>query len=491
MSLRLRLTLWYTGILTATVVVVFVAVYFVLQVFLVQQVNQLLAAREQQFSQALLAYILPDPAIRGGGFLRSQANTVINSNPDVYAQLVLPDATPVVWSQNLPGQAQLPVNSNVISTVVHTGRPVDQTLQVAGLSIRLVNFPLSANGSVVAVVQLGRDVSPTQAVLRFLRQILVFAGAAGVLVAFAAGWLLSRRALQPIQRVADTARDIGTSKDFGRRVDYRGPNDELGRLTATFNQMIEEIQTAYQQLESSLTAQRRFVADASHELRTPLTTIRGNLGLLASGREVSGEDSREALEDMTSEAERMSRLVANLLTLARADAGLHFEKQPVSLDQIVHAVDRQAQVLASQVRLAVGDIDTAVVQGNADYLKQLLLILVDNALKNTPPGGVVELSQIARDGSVALTVRDTGRGIPAEALPHIFERFYQADRSRTGGGTGLGLSIARWIAREHDGDIEVHSLEGQGSTFVVRLPCIHALDAASVSTGPLASSVLG
>ncbi|MGH2519388.1 MAG: hypothetical protein ACRDF8_06260 [Chloroflexota bacterium] len=194
MSLRLRLTLWYTGILTATVVAVFVAVYFVLQVFLIQQVNQLLAAREQQFSQALLAYILPDPTILGGGFLRSQANTVINSNPDVYAQLVLPDATPVVWSQNLPGQAQLPVSSAVISTVVHTGRPVDQTLRVAGLSIRLVNFPLSANGSVVAVVQLGRDVSSTQALLRFLRQILVFAGAAGVMVAFAAGWLLSRRA---------------------------------------------------------------------------------------------------------------------------------------------------------------------------------------------------------------------------------------------------------------------------------------------------------
>jgi signal transduction histidine kinase len=212
------------------------------------------------------------------------------------------------------------------------------------------------------------------------------------------------------------------------------------------------------------------VADASHELRTPLTTIRGNIGLLSSGSEVSKQDQQEALQDMASEAERMSRLVSNLLVLARADAGLHIDKHPVHVDDIMQEVYRHARVLSDGVSLRLEGPEPAEVEGNSDYLKQLLLILVDNALKNTPPGGEVRLADPIENGYVRLTVSDTGKGIPPEALPHIFERFYQADKSRTGGGTGLGLAIAKWIAEEHGGRIEAQSRVGAGSTFTVWLP---------------------
>src|SRR5690242_1203596 len=234
--------------------------------------------------------------------------------------------------------------------------------------------------------------------------------------------------------------------------------------------MLGHIQAAYHQIEDALQAQRRFVADASHELRTPLTTIRGNIGLLSLASEVSSEDRREALQDMSSEAERMSRLVGNLLVLARADAGLHIEKQPVHVQDIMQEVYRQARVLSDGVRLRLDEPQPAQVEGSPDYLKQLLLILVDNALKNTPPGGEVRLADPIENGYVRLTVQDTGKGIPADALPHIFERFYQADKSRTGGGTGLGLAIAKWIAEEHGGHIEAQSELGAGSTFTVWLP---------------------
>jgi two-component system OmpR family sensor kinase len=466
MSLRLRLSLWYTGILALVLVLVSVAVYFTLSYALNQQATQFLNIRARQYAQALLlAGNAPRIGDRGA-FIRNQ---IASFNPDVYAQFVGPDGSPIAWTNNLPDG--WPLDRHAVAEALHSGRNESRTVRLEDQVVRIIDFPLTTEDrQPLGVLQLGRDITQQENSLTGLREFLVLADLGGILVAFAAGWLLSRQALRPIGRIAQTAQDIGDSRDFARRVAYRGPNDELGKLCAAFNDMLGHIQAAYQQIENALQAQRRFVADASHELRTPLTTIRGNLGLLASGPQVSSEDRQEAINDMASEAERMSRLVSNLLVLARADAGLHVEKRPVRLDEIMQEVYRQARVLSDGVTLSLEQPEPAVVEGNPDYLKQLMLILVDNALKNTPPGGKVCLANPIQDGFVQLTVRDTGKGIPAEALPHIFERFYQADRSRTGGGTGLGLAIAKWIAEEHGGHIEAESKVGEGSTFTVWLP---------------------
>jgi two-component system, OmpR family, sensor kinase len=467
MSLRLRLTLWYTGILALALLLVSAAVYFTLSFTLNQQVNQFLSSRAQNYARALV------PAAsgpRGQAFLQNVvANTIAASNPDTYAQFVAPDGTPESFTNNLP--AGWPLDKNMIEQVLKSGQTAGRTVRLGDAVVRIDAFALATpDGQPIGVLQLGRDITQQEDSLAGLREVLFVAGAAGILVSFAAGWLVSRRALAPLGRIAQTAQDIGDSRDFARRVQYDGPNDELGRLCAAFNGMLAHIQSAYHQIENALAAQRRFVADASHELRTPLTTIRGNIGLLSTAPDVSSEDRQEALEDMSSEAERMSRLVSNLLMLARADAGLHVEKQPVQLDEIMHDVYRQTKVLSDGVKLEIDGPQRAQVQGNPDYLKQLLLILVDNALKNTPPGGEVRMADPIENGHVRLTVRDTGKGIPPEALPHIFERFYQADKARTGGGTGLGLAIAKWIAEEHGGRIEAASQPGLGSTFTVWLP---------------------
>jgi len=461
MSLRLRLTLWYTGILAATLLLVSLIVYFTLSFILNQQTEQFLNARAQQYTRALVAAGGPG---RGPEFLRSQ---IAQFNPDTYAQFVLADGTPLTRTTNLP--SGLPVDQQVINQALNSGR-AEQTVHLGDTVLRIDSFGVTYNNQPFGVLQLGRDITQTESSLAFLREVLIVAGSGGLLVAFGAGWFLARQALRPIGRIARTAQDIGDSRDFSRRVDYNGPQDELGRLASAFNNMLGHIQAAYQQIEHALAAQRRFVADASHELRTPLTTIRGNLGLLSGTPDVSSQDQREALEDMASEAERMSRLVGNLLVLARADAGLHIEKQPVRLDEVMNDVYRQARVLSAGVKLELAEAQPAEVQGSPDYLKQLLLILVDNALKNTPPGGQVALADPCDDGWVRLTVQDTGKGIPPDALPHIFDRFYQADQSRSGGGTGLGLAIAKWIAEEHGGRIEAYSRLGAGSTFTVWLP---------------------
>jgi signal transduction histidine kinase len=247
-------------------------------------------------------------------------------------------------------------------------------------------------------------------------------------------------------------------------------------LAGAFNEMLER-------LEQIFLAQRRFVADVSHELRTPLTTIRGNVDLL---RRMGGDDAA-SLDAIESETERMIRLVGDLLLLARADAGyIPMESSSVDIQAMMLDVATQARVLADKrldvvLNLAESeDAEPITVDGDADRLKQLLLNLVDNSIKHTPSDGTVTLSLARMDGWIRLTVTDTGSGIPPEDLPHIFDRFYRAEKSRwrrtspnassPGVGVGLGLSIASWIAKAHGGHIEVQSEQGKGSAFHIWLP---------------------
>ncbi|MBI3361894.1 MAG: sensor histidine kinase, partial [Chloroflexi bacterium] len=260
---------------------------------------------------------------------------------------------------------------------------------------------------------------------------------------------------------------ITRADDLSRRIDLPGPpNDEIVRLSAAFNESLER-------LERLFNAQRRFVADVSHELRTPLTAILGNVDLL---RRI-GADDRDSLDAIQSEAERMSRLVGDLLLLAQAEAGtLPVAREPVELDTLLLEVYRQMRVLALDggIEMQIAEEDQARVLGDRDRLKQLLINLLSNALKYTPQGGRVTLGLARVNNWARLTVSDTGPGIPAEDLSRIFERFYRVDkaRNRAQGGAGLGLAIAQRIARMHGGRIEVASegVPGRGSTFSVWLP---------------------
>jgi signal transduction histidine kinase len=231
-----------------------------------------------------------------------------------------------------------------------------------------------------------------------------------------------------------------------------------------------ELRAANSRLEQTLEAQRRLVADASHELRTPLTTIRGNASLLRQFPEVTPEDRDAALDQIGQEAERMSRLVHDLLTLARADAGQPLRRQPVALGPLVEDVVAQVRMLADGHPLTVYICQSAEIMGDPDALRQLALILLDNAVKYSPNRGPIHVRLEVDGTEVRLVVADSGIGIAPDDLPHIFERFYRADRGRKAGGTGLGLSIGLWIAEQHHGRIEVTSVLGRGSTFTVRLP---------------------
>jgi len=281
-------------------------------------------------------------------------------------------------------------------------------------------------------------------------------------LAVISGGVIVRRALAPVKRVTRTAQTIEASSDLGRRVSYKGPADEIGQLADTFDHMIEH-------LDSVLESQKHFVADASHELRGPLTVFKGNLDLLK--RNLSEEDRQESLRDMWIEAERMTKIVDDLLLLAEIESGHERQQETVSLKEILEEGLNRGQQLAGNRKITIGREEDLTVKGDTHRLRQLLVNLVDNAIRYTPEGGDITLS-LFQDGDCAcLEVSDTGIGIEPEHLEHIFDRFYRTDkaRSRAKGGIGIGLAIVKRIAEQHGGTVTVTSEPGKGTTFTVTL----------------------
>ncbi len=280
-----------------------------------------------------------------------------------------------------------------------------------------------------------------------------------------AGWLLARNALRPVDRIRRKTDEIGIDR-LDERLSAPYPQDEIGQLVSTLNAMLDR-------LEAGVNARRQLVADASHELRTPLAAMRAELDVTLRETDPAA-GGHAALLSVRDEVDRMSRTVDNLLTLARADSlGLELLRGPVDLEQAVRSACAPLQALATGrgVRLSL-DVEPMSLDADAQQLHQAITNLIDNAIKFTRPGGEVTISTWRSDSEVGVTVSDTGPGIPTAAQPHIFDRFFRADasRSRDSGGSGLGLAITAEIVGAHGGRVWVDSREGAGSAFSIGLP---------------------
>ena len=325
-------------------------------------------------------------------------------------------------------------------------------------------------GNISLVVQVAKSEAPMRTYVAELLVVLLLGLPLAVAIAGFGGYLLARRALAPVDRMAEQARSI-TAERLKERLPVDNPDDELGRLASVFNQTL-------MRLESSFDQMRRFTADASHELRTPLTAMRsvGEIGLRGR-REAS--DYREIIGSMLEEVDRLSLLVDRLLTLSRADSGESMlTRDRVNLCELAQEVTDQLEVLAEekQQSLTVEEEGPSQCLGDPMVLRQALLNLVDNAIKYSPVGGRIVVRVSTENGVAVLDVSDTGPGIPAELRPRVFDRFYRADRSRSrenGGGTGLGLSIARWAVEVNGGQLTLENVEGPGATFRITLPNTH------------------
>jgi signal transduction histidine kinase len=477
-SLRGRLTLGLGLVLGLVLIAFATGVYSLLARDLLNEVDRSLAERADQVNNAVR--LSPGFAPRRG--LRIEVPQPDSfTSADTFVQLLTLDGEFIGSSRNL-ADASLPVSELDLASARSGDQRYDRA-DLSGEHIRILNAPLTVRDQPIGLIQVARSLERVEQVLGQLRLI----AGAGLLIALGLSslvvWLTTRSALRPLEQVMEISEAIGSSGDLARRVNSTTSQDEVGRLSRTFNRMISSLETsaqslqaAYDRVDTALNAQRRFVADASHELRTPLTTIRSNASLLSQYPQVTSEDRKAAITQISQEAERMSRLVTDLLTLARADAGLGLKFQPVALEPVIQDVLSQSRSLNGGNHIIESRIEpVGPVWGDPDSLRQLVLILMENATKYTRPEGQIRVGLKQSAGWTILTVADNGAGIAVEDLPHIFQRFYRADRSRKTGGTGLGLSIAQWIVEQHGATIRVASKPGQGSTFTVSFPPSHHL----------------
>ncbi|HHJ06406.1 MAG TPA: HAMP domain-containing histidine kinase [Anaerolineae bacterium] len=451
-SIRLRLTLIYTAILALTLIFFGVGLYHFQSRMISKEMEKRFMAEppfiDKRFQSRM--DLPPDRRLPPGAFIQLR-----NLRGDVIQR-----------SGNL-GQTTLPLSSEGLKAV-QQGKIWQEKLSIEGEPFLIFSRPSIIQGQEPGIAQIAISLAEPTRYLNILRSVLLFIGSIVVIAAFGIGWILSGFALRPIHQITQTARAIGSERNFSRRVEHLGPNDEIGQLATTFNKMLAELETSYQQVAQALEAQKRFVSDASHELRTPLTTIKGNLALLRREPPISKADRFDALQDMGSETDRLIRLVNNLLILARADSKTLLQTKSISLYPLLEDVYRQAKNLAPARSVTLTATKTTVI-ANPDALKQVLLALVDNAIQHTPPDAEISLSAAVDGEYVHISVSDTGPGIDSAVLPHIFERFYQGDSSRSGQGTGLGLAIAKELAEAQSGRLSVKSQSGQGSVFTVTL----------------------
>jgi heavy metal sensor kinase len=466
-SIRTRLTAWYAGLLAVILMLFGLALYTLFARALWTHAEQSLRARAEQLASFVES---SDTAREEGTFFDLADPSVVDRFSAGGVLIQISDAA----GRTVNRSPTLPAPGFSLPSAVHAAldgtASFDQT-PAAGVGELLVyTAPITRRGSIIGVVQVATPLGPITEPLARLRWLLLVAGATALVAAVAVGQLLAFIALSPIDRITQTARAIAAGAR-GRRIHLDGPDDEVRRLARAFDEMLDRI-------DDTLERERRFTADAAHELRTPLTILKGELEV-ALRRDRPADAYRAVLTSMSQEVDRLARLAEDLLMLARADAGgIPLQRQPVSLGALVRWAEEQFAGAARRkgIALEAQGAGSVTVPGDPDRLRQLLTNLVDNAIVYTPPGGSVRV-RWDRDTAVArLTVADTGGGIAPEDLPHVFDRFYRADRARvrTSGGSGLGLAIARWIAEAHGGRIEVDSRPGHGTTVTVWLPAAGA-----------------
>ncbi len=454
-SVRIRLTLWYAGVLALSLVVFAFLVYYAASRIFYERQDESLRSTAQTVASAYMEELEEERSV-------TKANQVVLAElvfPNRYVEVLDPAGKVIAWSSNVNnGVLNIPESSQVEA-------------RARGLSFAVVNnvrvavVPLSPTREVGFAV-VAEPLSVIDEGLRRLRRAFLAGVPLILFVASAGGYFLARKSLSPIDLMNRQTQHI-TAVNLSSRLDVVNPRDELGRLGTTINELLER-------LESSFKEQQRFVADASHELRTPLAILRGETDV-ALEQPRSSDDYRQSLIFIKDEAERLSRIVEDLFILARQPVDLPaIVKERVDMNDTVKDCVRAARVLAAQKNLELKLIEAQplILTGDEHLLKRMVLNLLDNAVKYTPEGGKIFVELAGQNSHAQIVVRDTGIGITEKDQLHIFDRFYRVDkaRSRALGGAGLGLSIAQWIVEAHGGTITVASHPGKGSAFTVNLP---------------------
>lgn len=455
LSIRTKLTIWYLLIISLALIAFGASIYFYLSRSMLRIIDASLTDQ---------AGLLARNYLSDQGALESEPARGHTSTARIVPQFV----------QYIDGNGQLvdeikdaaghslPLSPDIIgSTAVRLDTLVINNEE----QVRVATYPVRAATAAAPelYIRVGQSLLDLQKAQRRLLWQLAISIPLMMVIASLGGLFLANRALRPVERVAQAARRIGAG-NLRERVAVPAAGDEISRLAALFNEMIDRLEQAFER-------ERRFTADASHELRTPLAVLRGELEL-ALRKERTGEQYREVLTASLEEIIRLSKLVDDLLTLARSERGeLALDRQPLRLDELAAQLCHYIEPLAEAKGLTLEYCaDEITIVGDEMRLRQLLLNLLDNAIKYTPAGGTVSLRLKRDEHVVSIEVADTGTGIPREEQALIFERFYRQQQSRTAVGFGLGLAICKWITEAHGGSLTVNSEPGRGSQFLAAFP---------------------
>jgi two-component system sensor histidine kinase MprB len=447
MALRHRLTIMTAGTVGITVVLISIVAYVALRSELRGQVDDALTAQYQQAREVGVplqpAMRFPQPSARAGG--PAGVVQVITGAGDIYRRAV--------------GDLLVPVDAQDRAVALRQRSELLRDTHSGDVHLRVLTAPLEEPGFAVQFVRSLRNVDSTLSRLKVLLALLCFAG---MLLAALFGRLFGRQVIQPVTDLTAAAEHITQTEDLGRRIDVPG-DDEVGRMAARFNTMLDTLEGSRRALDDSVHAQRQLVADASHELRTPVTALRTNIEVLLAGGELPDDDRRRLLEDVREETEELSALITDVIELARGDEPLSGVEE-VQLDALVTEAVARAQRRRPNVTFDER-LEPTVVAGLPDRLGRAVDNLLDNAGKYSGDGTTVE---VALQGG-ELSVRDHGPGIAADDRPHVFDRFYRGATARGRPGSGLGLAIVRQVAETHGGSVRVEEGAGGGSRFVLTL----------------------
>jgi heavy metal sensor kinase len=464
-SVRARLTIFYVLVLGVVLLVVGGLIYVLLAKVLYTRIDEGLLAVVQIATNSLDNDLtegqdVADAARSTAAELASRQQMLAIYGPD--GQFLAESGRDDDVEIHLPPLETISFTDTHLTTITEAQDDDDRHR----LAMRRVSLP---KHDATYIVVVGSSLEPTDEELEAVRDTLGYVVPVALLLAGLGGWFLAHRSLAPVVAMAERARRLG-GEDLGGRLPVANPRDELGQLAETFNELLGR-------LESSMTQQRQFMADASHELRTPVTTTRTAANVALQQRHRDEEEYRHALVVVEQQATRLSRIVEDMFTLARADAGNYpVRKQPMYLDEVVDEVVSAARILASakDVRIEFTGSRSASFVGDEELIRRMVLNLLDNAVRHSPSGGVVNVTLHTVGAGYSIAVGDQGPGIPPESQSRIFERFYRVDASRArgsrDGGAGLGLALVRWVAVLHGGNVTLTTSSNMGSTFTVALP---------------------
>ena len=461
-SIRSKLTAWYVLLLGVILVLFSILLFFFLSKRLYESVDNSLTvsasivARSTQINNSRIPFPSLDLFFdQFMGFGRNKSYKIYDGSGNIGS-----------LSKNFDG-SQFPLTQRAYSAALKGGTSYETFLLSDDHPIRVISMPVLKGAKLANLVQVGTSLKVVVDTLKNLQIILLTVVPAVLLLTALIGRFIARRALKPVAKITQTAKDIGSGANLSQRIPVSEVKDEIGQLALTFNSMMDR-------LESSFTQMRQFSSDASHELRTPLTVLKGQ-SELALGKQRKPEEYQEVISSNLEEVQYMSKVLEDLFLLSKSDENqIALDFESVDLKSLIEEVCKHAEIIASEknIKIVIAYLEPVQVYGDPVRLRQMIWNVVVNGIKYTQHDGEVKISVQDKGDGVLIIIQDNGIGISEEDLPLVFNRFYRVDkaRSRQEGGTGLGLSICKFIVGAHKGSINLKSKLGEGTKFKITLP---------------------